>query len=83
MDLNTYLNTHETATQFSERLGVPLPSVSNWRHGKRPIPIEWMVIIEKESNGMVTRKDLCDRWEEIWPELAADNQIADKCACQS
>jgi DNA-binding transcriptional regulator YdaS (Cro superfamily) len=71
MDLNTYLNTIETLIAFSKRTGIPGSSLSNWRHGKRPIPIEWMPILEKETGGLVSRKDLCpDNWQELWPELA-------------
>ena len=48
--------------------------LSFWRFGKRPIPIDKMVLIEKETNNLVTRKDLCKNWHEIWPELNTDNR---------
>lgn len=70
MTLNDYLKKHETAAAFSAKIGVPSVSISNWRNGKRPIPIRWMPIIEKETNGLVTRKDLCPHWAKLWPELA-------------
>ena len=71
MNLNTYFDTQETLTSFSKRTGVPISSLSNWRYGKRPIPLAWMSIIEKETSGMVTRKELCpEKWHIHWPELA-------------
>jgi len=77
MDLNTYLDTHETLTGFSKKTGIPGSSLSFWRHGKRPIPIERMLVIEMHTGGLVSRKDLCpDRWQELWPELKQDSQDA-------
>ncbi|MBY0498298.1 MAG: helix-turn-helix domain-containing protein [Nitrosomonas sp.] len=79
MNLDTYLNTRESSVDFSKRTGIPISSLSNWRHGKRPIPIEWMVFIESRTNGLVSRKDLCpEKWHEIWPELGN----TEKCSCQ-
>ena len=52
-------------------LGVKSPSVHEWKTGKRSIPIERCVQIERATNGAVTRKDLRpDDWADIWPELA-------------
>jgi DNA-binding transcriptional regulator YdaS (Cro superfamily) len=80
MKLKQYLLTVETVSGLSKRMNVPSVSLSNWANGKRPIPIKWMPVIEKETNGEVSRKDLRpDDWHLIWPELAQ----SDKCACQS
>lgn len=75
MNLKEYLSKIETASSLSERLKVPNVSLSNWANGKRPIPLRWMPIIEKETGGQVSRKDLCpDDWQKIWPELAEQSK---------
>lgn len=75
MNLDTYLSTQETATNFASRVGAPMSSISNWRRKKRPIPLNWVLIIEKETSGLVTRKDLRPKdWAEIWPELAQQDK---------
>jgi DNA-binding transcriptional regulator YdaS (Cro superfamily) len=52
-------------------LGVTPPVVSDWATGKKGIPLERCVPIERATNGEVTRKDLRpDDWQDIWPELA-------------
>lgn len=75
MNLDKYLSTQETLVEFSKRTGIPTSSLSFWRHGKRPIPLGWMAIIEKETSGLVTRQELCpDKWKIHWPELAQQDQ---------
>ena len=70
MNLHTYLSTKESATVFAKRISVPFASLSNWRHGKRNIPINMAVLIEKETDGLVTRKEMRPKdWMKIWPEL--------------
>ena len=45
--------------------------ISQWATGKRPVPIERCVPIERATDGAVSRIDLRpDDWHEIWPELA-------------
>lgn len=68
-------------------LNIKPPSVSDWRSANT-IPddklVRLSVKIEEVTNSTITRQILFpDDWETIWPELAADSQIADKCACQS
>lgn len=80
MKLKEYLNNIESASSLSRRINVPNVSISNWANGKRPIPIKWMTIIESETKGQVSRKDMRpDDWHEIWPELADNGE----CACRS
>mgnify|MGYP001768450432 FL=1 len=44
--------------------------ISQWATGKRPVPIERCVPIERATDGAVSRIDLRpDDWHEIWPEL--------------
>lgn len=80
MKLKEYLTKIETASSLSQRLKVPNVSVSNWANGKRPIPIRWMPVIEKETNGLVTRKDMRpDDWHKLWPELYLVRSKAPRC----
>jgi DNA-binding transcriptional regulator YdaS (Cro superfamily) len=61
--------------QLATALGVQPPSVSDWITGKRSVPIERCVAIERATGGEVTRRDLRpDDWQAIWPELADPQQ---------
>lgn len=75
MNLNDYFEKHEKPVDFSRRTGVPNSSLSFWRYGKRSVPIEKMILIEKETNGLVSRKDLCEDWHKYWPELNGVNSV--------
>jgi len=79
MELDEYLKTVETNSCLAKRLNVAPSLVSQWKNGTRPIPLERMPAIEKVTNGLVTRKDMCKDWKKIWPEL----ESFDKCICQS
>lgn len=71
MDLDTYLAKIETASSLSKRTGIIQVLLSQWRKKVRPVPFDKCVIIEKTTNGIVTRKDLRpDDWFVIWPELS-------------
>ena len=55
---------------LAEALNVRQPTVSEWARGKRPVPIERCVEIEKATARVVMRWDLRpDDWHRIWPEL--------------
>lgn len=70
MDLDAYLQEHETANSLAEKLGISPVLVSQWRTGKRDVPIERCVAIERATGGEVNRWDLRpDDWHLIWPEL--------------
>lgn len=72
MKLKDYLKTKETGISLAKRLGVPAISISYWANEKRFAPIKWCSMIEKLTDGLVTRKDLRpDDWRKIWPELAS------------
>lgn len=52
-------------------VGVRPPVIQQWLKGDRPIPPARCVLIEKATNGQVTRKQLRpDDWSQLWPELA-------------
>ncbi len=81
MNLHEYLNKIENSNRFSKRIGVPLPSISNWRHKKRPVPIEKALVIESATNGLVTRKELRPNdWQTLWPELAQTQNNSEEAA---
>lgn len=56
---------------IAQALGVTPPVVSDWVTGKKGVPLERCVQIERATNGEVRRQELRpDDWQEIWPELA-------------
>ena len=55
---------------LARALGIKPPTVSEWRVGARPVPIERCVAIEQATGGEVRRWDLRpEDWYRIWPEL--------------
>ena len=72
MNLPDYLKTYEiSAAAFADALGVSSSMVSQWLSFHRPITPEKCVLIELNTDGKVTRKDLRPNdWRRIWPELA-------------
>lgn len=46
---------------------VSAQAISNWK--ARGVPIERCLAIERATKGAVTRRDLRDDWQAIWPEL--------------
>ena len=48
-----------------------LRNVSAWVNGLRPFPPEHCVTIERDTNGLIARRELRpDDWARYWPELA-------------
>ena len=60
--------------KLAAALGVSAQAICNWK--ERGVPIERCLAIERATNGSVTRRDLRDDWQAIWPELK--RRIADK-----
>ncbi len=51
-------------------IGAWQTDVSAWANKKKPVPIKWVIPIERATDGLVTRKDLRPHdWERFWPEL--------------
>lgn len=73
-----------TLAALASALGVTPAAVSEWGSGRRPVPIERCVQIERITAGAVTRIALRpDDWDLIWPELAEKHQtLAVKIALQ-
>ena len=53
-------------TKLAASLGVMKQAVNNWRTRGRP-PVMYALRIEQLTG--VSRRELCDEWAEIWPEL--------------
>ena len=71
MKLDDFLNTSDmTASELARRVGVSDVCISQWRNEIRQVPIERAVLIERHTDGAVTRQELRpDDWRDIWPEL--------------
>ncbi|MDO9235982.1 MAG: Cro/CI family transcriptional regulator [Aquabacterium sp.] len=72
MKLNTWTSSERGRSLWlANAVGVSPPVVSDWCTGKKAVPLERCVAIERATNGEVTRQDLRpDDWQDIWPELA-------------
>lgn len=71
MKLLDYVKTRATQRELATKLGITPVLINQWANGKRPIPPERCVAIERATDGEVTRPELRpDDWESIWPELA-------------
>lgn len=74
MKLRTYLDTlpRGGVSEFAARIGVSpvyLSQIAAEQDGRVPSPA-LCVVIEREAQGVVTRKDLRPSdWRAIWPEL--------------
>jgi DNA-binding transcriptional regulator YdaS (Cro superfamily) len=66
-----------SATAMASAVGVSVQLVAFWRDGKRGVqPLE-AALIERETGGEVTRRDLFpNSWHAIWPELVTDEHPA-------
>lgn len=71
MKLLHYVKTQATQRELATKLAITPVLINQWANGKRPIPPERCVEIERATEGHVTRRDLRpDDWMRIWPELA-------------
>lgn len=73
MNLKTYLSEIERggAAKLAVELGVSASFLSQMASGDAAISPARCVLIERTTEGHVTRKDLRpDDWHLIWPELA-------------
>ncbi len=60
-------------TALARAVGVTQPTVSEWLRGDRPVPVERCVLIERVTDGVVTRRHLRPTdWWRIWPELVTE-----------
>lgn len=71
MDLKTYIASERgRATSLAATIGVSPSYLSQMANGQCAISPERCVEIEHATEGAVTRRDLRDNWQSIWPELA-------------
>lgn len=80
MKLAEYLKAERgNAKKLAIKIGAYTPDIYRWALPKtdknhRKIPFEYGPRIEKATDGLVSRKDNFDHWDELWPELAEKNQ---------
>ena len=68
--------------KLARSLGISVAAVGNWK--LRGVPYEKCLLIERATDGAVTRRDLRPHdWQEIWPELAAAPANTGECATDS
>jgi len=67
----------DARTEFAGKCSTTLGHLRNVSYGLRPAAAELCVLVERESGGKVTRRDLRpDDWHRIWPELVTDEHQA-------
>lgn len=81
MNLRPYLDSlpHGGIAEFAKSIDVSsvyLLQLAAGLDGREPSPSR-CVLIERASDGMVTRKDLRRDWAAIWPELATPKPEAE------
>lgn len=78
MQLKEYFATEGRGKQkdLAEFLKVSVSYMSQMVSGSTSISEERCVLIEKFTDGKVSRKDLRDNWSAIWPELVDKNKAA-------
>ncbi|MDO4698276.1 MAG: Cro/Cl family transcriptional regulator [Pasteurellaceae bacterium] len=71
-ELRAFLNNLSLQEQrdFSKRCGTTIAYLRKSISKGSVLGTEICVLIEKESNNVVTRKHLVPNWKERWPELA-------------
>lgn len=79
MDLKTYLNGLPTQERepFAEACETTVGHLRNVGYGLRPCAPDLAVLIEANTQGAVTRRDLRpEDWRRIWPELIGTQPAA-------
>lgn len=74
MNLRSYLDglPRGGAANFARRIGVStvyLSQLAAKQDGRKPSP-ELCVVIERETDRQVTRPEMREDWQAIWPELS-------------
>lgn len=66
---------------FARAIGVRPQQLDNWLRRDKEIDPVYCSLIERATEGAVSRRDLRpDDWQRIWPELATVNAPADDLA---
>ncbi|HEZ1342615.1 TPA: helix-turn-helix domain-containing protein [Neisseria meningitidis] len=73
MDLRDYCAIRGNQSDLARKTGISPSFIYQIAKGLKPVPIQSAALIEKSTNGRVTRKEMFpDTWHLIWPELAGD-----------
>ena len=68
MKLNEYLDKNSISkSDFAKSIDVSAGMLSQWLSSHRPIAPAQCIAIERITNGQVTRQELRDDWQDIWP----------------
>jgi DNA-binding transcriptional regulator YdaS (Cro superfamily) len=68
MNLLKYLELKEISkADFAKSIDVSPGMLSQWISSHRPIAPAQCIAIERATNGLVTRQELRDDWQDIWP----------------
>jgi DNA-binding transcriptional regulator YdaS (Cro superfamily) len=73
MNLSSYLEKNSNS-ELAKKLGVSQGLIYQWATKRRPVSPAKCVAIEKATDGEVSRKELRDDWEQIWPELVNERR---------
>jgi len=78
MNLKNYLSTTAIKkADFARAIGVSPALLHQWIEEIRPVAIRHCPAIERESGGVVSRRELRPAdWQTIWPELLAQPESA-------
>ncbi|MCB5186631.1 helix-turn-helix domain-containing protein [Methylobacillus caricis] len=80
MTLSEYLLLERgRVSSLAKAIGAHAPDVSRWARDKsdknhRSIPVKFGPKIEKATGHQVTRQELFDNWQDLWPELAHSSE---------
>lgn len=69
MNLLEYVQTRDTQRALAMKLAITPVLINQWANRKRPVPPNRCVEIEQATEGAVSRRELRDDWQSIWPEL--------------
>lgn len=70
MKLDEYIRAERgNAAALAAFMQVHKTQITNWAMGRAPIAPHRCVAIEQFTEGAVTRQELRDDWQLIWPEL--------------
>lgn len=63
----------EERTDLAEQAGTTVGYIKKAHHAGQLLNPKTCVAIEQSTAGAVTRQELRPDWQEIWPEIGADN----------
>lgn len=74
MDLKTYISSERgRAAALAAELGISASYLSQLAAGTAPLSAKRCVQIERTTGGLVTRREMLPDWQDVWPELIAQD----------